>query len=373
MPFNLRVTALRFALCGVAALSIPSASILRTVAQTQAQKPGDGAAAAEDRFERGKRLYQQGNAAGAIDELRPVAEGRKTDADAWYFLGLALSRAGRAKDARKAFEKTLKLRPDDALAHVGLAYSMLLLDKPRDAEREAGRARTLDPRLAEARYVLGAIRFRDENFRQAAEEAEEALRLKPEFPAAAFLDGDALLNIYTDESIGQSGKYTLVPADEEAERKAVPDKREAALEPLKARMREVADRLESFARAQPNNPEATQWREQAGSLRLYGRTGGQTIAVFRASEVTTKAIITVKPEPSFTEEARKDKVTGAVRLRAVLAADGHVRHVLVIKRLPGGLTEKCVEAARQIRFTPATLNGQPVSQFIMLEYNFSVY
>jgi TonB family protein len=66
-------------------------------------------------------------------------------------------------------------------------------------------------------------------------------------------------------------------------------------------------------------------------------------------------------------------VSGTVRLRAVLSADGEVGHVLVIKGLPSGLTEKCVDAARRTKFTPAQKGGRPVSQFVMLEYNFSTF
>src|SRR6184192_3485033 len=98
----------------------------------RAQGP-EAQASANEKFERGKQLYERGDAEGAIRFLRDAAESHKKDADAWYIYGLALSRAGHAKDAVKAFEKTLKLRPDDALARTGLAYSLLLLNKPREA------------------------------------------------------------------------------------------------------------------------------------------------------------------------------------------------------------------------------------------------
>jgi hypothetical protein len=39
----------------------------------------------------------------------------------------------------------------------------------------------------------------------------------------------------------------------------------------------------------------------------------------------------------------------------------------------GGLTEKAVAAARLILFAPATRNGQPVSMYMQLEYNFNLY
>lgn len=337
-----------------------------------AQKP-EAQKSADEKFERGKQLYEQGDASGAIPLLRAAAESRKKDAVAWYLYGLALSRAGQAKEARKAFEKTLKLKPEDAPARVGLAYSLLLLDKPRDAEREATRALSLKPQLAEARYVVGVIRFAEDKFPQAAEEAEAALRLKPELGAAAYLLGDALLNIYGDEIERLAAKYPSPPAASEAERNAALDKRDAELAPLKTRMLAVAERLDALAASRPNDPDVARWREQAGSLRLYGRTGGASPAVFRTADVTQRAVITFKPEPGFTESARKHNVSGVVRLRAVLAADGQVQHILVVKRLPNGLTERAIAAARQIRFRPAMVNGQPVSQFVVLEYNFNIY
>ena len=94
---------------------------------------------------------------------------------------------------------------------------------------------------------------------------------------------------------------------------------------------------------------------------------------FQQREVTRKAIITFKPEPGFTEDARKNNVTGVVRLRAILHASGSVQNISVVKGLPDGLTEKAIAAARQIRFTPAEKDGHTVSQYIVLEYNFNIY
>jgi TonB family protein len=94
---------------------------------------------------------------------------------------------------------------------------------------------------------------------------------------------------------------------------------------------------------------------------------------FSQKEVTRKALITFKPEPGFTEEARKNNVTGVVRLRAILSSSGSVSGVSVIKGLPDGLTEKAISAAKQIRFSPAQKDGRTVSQYIVLEYNFNIY
>jgi TonB family protein len=137
-------------------------------------------------------------------------------------------------------------------------------------------------------------------------------------------------------------------------------------------MRATAERLDAFA-GTPAGNEAASLRDLAGSLRLYSQTGGENWTIFRQGELTQKAVITFKPEPGFTEEARQNNVSGTVRLRVVLAADGRVRSISVIKRLRDGLTEKAVAAARQIRFTPARVGATPVSQYVVLEYNFKVY
>ena len=95
--------------------------------------------------------------------------------------------------------------------------------------------------------------------------------------------------------------------------------------------------------------------------------------IYPTSGVTSRAVIKAKPEPGYTEEARRAGVRGLVRLRAVLAADGTVKHVLVLRNLSYGLTEKAVSAARKIKFEPATVGGVPVSQYVIIEYNFNIY
>ncbi|HEX8498953.1 MAG TPA: TonB family protein [Pyrinomonadaceae bacterium] len=94
---------------------------------------------------------------------------------------------------------------------------------------------------------------------------------------------------------------------------------------------------------------------------------------FRQIEVAKKAVLTFKPEPGFTEEARRFGVTGVVRLRAILHTSGELRNIVIIKGLPHGLTEKSIAAARQIRFEPAQKDGRQVSQYVVLEYNYNIY
>ena len=91
---------------------------------------------------------------------------------------------------------------------------------------------------------------------------------------------------------------------------------------------------------------------------------------FRVNQVMTRAVITSKPAPAFTDEALDNDTHGTVRLRVVLSSKGFVTDMSVVKGLPDGLTERAIEAAGHVRFTPARRYGHAVSQYATLDYDF---
>lgn len=95
--------------------------------------------------------------------------------------------------------------------------------------------------------------------------------------------------------------------------------------------------------------------------------------VFPGKDVSSKARVLSKPEPQYTEDARKNQVTGTVVLRAVFTSGGQVTNIRAVSGLPYGLTERAIAAARNIKFVPATKDGHTVSMYIQLEYNFNLY
>jgi TonB family protein len=131
--------------------------------------------------------------------------------------------------------------------------------------------------------------------------------------------------------------------------------------------------------SKPSRSKAQEWGERAELLRDHAMPGGESgdgrnpSIVFPPREVETKARILTRPEPSYTEEARKNQVRGTVVLRAILAFDGKVRGIRVVSGLPDGLTFRAIDAVRKIKFIPATIKGKPVSQYVQIEYNFNIY
>jgi protein TonB len=104
-----------------------------------------------------------------------------------------------------------------------------------------------------------------------------------------------------------------------------------------------------------------------------GGGGGGYDRIFTGKEVTSKARLISKPEPQYTEDARKNQITGTVVLKVVFASNGSVTNIRTVSGLPFGLTERAIAAARQIKFSPATKDGHPVSMWMQLEYNFNLY
>jgi TonB family protein len=95
--------------------------------------------------------------------------------------------------------------------------------------------------------------------------------------------------------------------------------------------------------------------------------------VYPAPQVTERARVLAKPEPQYTEDARRNQITGSVVLRVVFSRTGEVTNIRAINALPFGLTERAIAAARLIRFRPATKDGRPVNVSMQLEYNFNLY
>ena len=108
-----------------------------------------------------------------------------------------------------------------------------------------------------------------------------------------------------------------------------------------------------------------------------GRSGGSdhngNDQTFAGSQVEQRARVLFKPEPTYTEDARRNQITGTVMLRVVFASNGDVVQIRAVHSLPYGLTERAIAAARQIKFVPAVRGGHPVSVFMQLEYNFNLY
>ncbi|HEU4388035.1 MAG TPA: TonB family protein [Blastocatellia bacterium] len=103
-----------------------------------------------------------------------------------------------------------------------------------------------------------------------------------------------------------------------------------------------------------------------GSPRLGGGDGV-------ATNVDVRPVALNAPRPNYTEEARKNKISGVVHTRILIASDGSVKQVRIVgSGLPDGLNEEAIRAAYLMRFRPAMKSGQPVSVWQLLDITFTL-
>jgi TonB family protein len=105
-----------------------------------------------------------------------------------------------------------------------------------------------------------------------------------------------------------------------------------------------------------------------------GIGGGYGGGVFRPGVGGVSAPRAIyKPDPEYSEEARKAKYQGTVVLGMIVGADGRPRGLKVERGLGMGLDEKALEAVRTWKFEPAEKDGKPVAVMISVEVAFRLF
>jgi TonB family protein len=84
-----------------------------------------------------------------------------------------------------------------------------------------------------------------------------------------------------------------------------------------------------------------------------------------------KALSTAEPE--FSQVARYEKFQGVVVVSLVVARDGSVRNIRLVRPRGLGLDEQAEARLKTWRFSPATLKGEPVSVEMNVEVSFNLY
>jgi TonB family protein len=86
----------------------------------------------------------------------------------------------------------------------------------------------------------------------------------------------------------------------------------------------------------------------------------------------TPVLVTNKPIPQYTEEAKRLRIQGKVVIEATFTAAGSVVIVRIVHGLGHGLDEQAERAAKHIQFKPATKNGVPVSVTTEIDIQFEL-
>jgi TonB family protein len=349
------------------------------VAPAQEKPPAQAAPAqepspAEQEYQRGRVAMARGNVDDAIKAFQEALKKDENHADAHYYLGLAYTRKAQWKEAEPEFRRAIEARNSYPEAYLGLAGCLYFQRDYQNAMTSCQKA--IEQRgpgeFASAHNLVGLIYFRQDQYRAAAEAFQKAVEQRPRYPDAECSLGDALWLQPSEGMAGGEGKTVKLIANLASEQtlgksiaayKAAIEQqanfarahRQLGLALIGVNREEAIRALEGFLQQQPSAEEASWIRslvddlKKISELHLYGEAGLSDLKLLS------------QPVLEWTSQARDNRIEGMVTLGAVFAADGQVKAVYVIKGLGVGMDQKAVDAAKQIKFEPATKDGKPVS------------
>ena len=121
-----------------------------------------------------------------------------------------------------------------------------------------------------------------------------------------------------------------------------------------------------------DHPEQTNIRDRTPALIWNGMVfpGFRPGTVHKIGEDVQVPVAILKPEPEYSEQARRAKIQGEVVLSVIVNELGIPKVVGVNRSLEPSLDRKAIEALSGWRFKPATRKGEPVSVQVTIAISF---
>ena len=101
-----------------------------------------------------------------------------------------------------------------------------------------------------------------------------------------------------------------------------------------------------------------------------GSGGGFGGGAYKIGGGVSAPVPVFRPEPEYSEEARKAKWQGAVLLSLIVDENGVPQEIKVVRSLGLGLDQKAIEAVQKWRFKPGLKDGKAVPVTANIEVNF---
>lgn len=233
-------------------------------------------------------------------------------------------------EAISNFNMAIKLEPANAfyLCDRGRAY--WLKGQNSEAMADFNKAIELDPKYSGAYFYRGAVYMKDENIDKAIMEFNMAIKIAPDFSAAYLYRGIAY------EKTGEINKADL-------------DKKRA--KELQPRVEAVLKRMISPEIDESVDPD--------------------TIYTLTEVDKPPKAVYVVPPV--YPIEAKRNSVTGYVKLKFVVTKEGKTKDITIKEASPKGVFETvAIQSVEQCLYSPAVKNGQAVNVSVNMPIQFDV-
>lgn len=103
-----------------------------------------------------------------------------------------------------------------------------------------------------------------------------------------------------------------------------------------------------------------------------GKGGGCCDRTYTVGGGVSAPVLVYQIDPQYSEEARKARYQGTVVLETIVRKDGKIDILHLVRSLGFGLDQNAIEAVKQWRFRPATMNGMPVDVTLNVEVRFNI-
>ena len=164
---------------------------------------GPDTAAAEQHYEAGEDLYEQGLYNESIAEFNMSIHFDPQYAKAYYARGGAYCFLHKYELSIKDEDEAIRLDPQYADAYYGRAISYYHLGDYDSSLKDYNEAIRLDPELARAYYGRCCIYYDREDYEGAVEECNESIRLEPDFAKSYALRALIYTYLYMDAEAQQ--------------------------------------------------------------------------------------------------------------------------------------------------------------------------
>ncbi|HWW23318.1 MAG TPA: energy transducer TonB [Edaphobacter sp.] len=141
-----------------------------------------------------------------------------------------------------------------------------------------------------------------------------------------------------------------------------------------------------YATAPPvGNPQIPTSEVDSRKSSVSPRPNPDAAGIYHAGDGVTEPKLISSVVPEFSDKARKRKLSGSIILQLVVAVDGHVEKVQVIKSAADNFTskkdraaahtldQKAIDAVSQYRFQPGIFEGKPVPTETPVKMNFQMF
>ena len=102
----------------------------------------------------------------------------------------------------------------------------------------------------------------------------------------------------------------------------------------------------------------------------FAQNGESTQSAIRRPDTPVKILFRPKAEYPKSDGGSVC-IRGTVTLKVQFLESGKIGDIVAVTRLPYGATENAIEAAKKMRFKPATRDGKPVTKSMTVQFWFA--